>query len=81
MNIYFFESVLFIIDLEQLETLMAYFKAGWFSKFWNALDKSLNDTKVVGQLPETSVIQDEPNQKLPIDHTLGNILENDFYKP
>ena len=33
---------------------------------------------VVGQLPETNVIQHEPNPKSTIDHALGNILVNDF---
>ena len=35
---------------------------------------------VVGQLPETNLIQNAPNQKSIIDHTLGNILDNDFQK-
>ena len=34
----------------------------------------------MGQLPETSVIQNAPNQKSIIDHTLGNIPDNDFEK-
>ena len=41
---------------------------------------SFNLFTVVGQLPETSVIQNAPNQKSIIDHTLGNILENAFEK-
>ena len=32
----------------------------------------------MGQLLETSVIQNMPNQKSVIDHTLGNIFDNDF---
>ena len=34
----------------------------------------------MGQLPETSVIQNAPNQTSTIDHTLGNILDNYFEK-
>ena len=34
----------------------------------------------MGQLPETSVIQNVPNQKSIIDYTLGNILDSDFEK-
>ena len=35
---------------------------------------------VVGQLPEINVIQNWPNQEPIIDHTLGNIVDNDFDK-
>ena len=35
---------------------------------------------VIGQLPVASVIQNKSNQKLIIDHTLANILDNDFEK-
>ena len=34
----------------------------------------------MGQLPETSVIQNTSNQKSIIDYTLENILDNDFEK-
>ena len=34
----------------------------------------------MGQLPETSVIQNVPNPKSIIDHTIENILETDFEK-
>ena len=33
---------------------------------------------VVGQLPETSVIQNASNKKSFIDHKLGNIFDDDF---
>ena len=35
----------------------------------------------MGQLPETSVIQNMSNQESFIDHTLRNIFYNDFEKP
>ena len=34
----------------------------------------------MGQLPETSFIQNAPNQKSIIDHILGNILDKDYEK-
>ena len=34
----------------------------------------------MGQLLETSVIQNAPSQKSIIDHTLRNILDNFFFK-
>ena len=42
--------------------------------------EQINETNltVVGQLPETIVIQYAPNQKPIIDYTLGKTLDSDF---